>query len=446
MIVEIRGHSKQFSALGIIFPQQVVQHRLSQQPHLHLKRNRLGVERDGAHEGLHLPGGLNSDLLRTQGPLETLPGERFRKQLAGLQDQVPAVSPMERARLDQIEIGYPGPHLRRVLHPAQQVLIGRVVFLNHRRTAGTAVINKQVYPVAAEGRSGLASRHQPSGAKHLPELGRIALVDNLPHVLNDVLLDRRQMLLDLRKALILGREIADQRANRQIGHLAVEPVDLFAQFSLPAGNIEQELLKLLLKLCDILFKLPPAFLRQPLEFFRGDHLPVAHRRDGQSRRSLQHGQLAGLSFLAQLRKRSLLPLAERLLHFMHPGPIFLALECRRQDIFQVFCETFHVLAELDPPPGGELQGSGGAWLFKVVYVAPFGGDRPIGRRGLEGLQDQVTLPDPFRTQRENVVAFLPDPDTELHRLDRSGLPDEVPQMLELFGSLELELIRIAALA
>src|SRR3990172_3479839 len=131
---------------------------------------------------------------------------------------------------------------------------------------------------------------------------------------------------------------------------------------------------------------------------------------------------------------------------MHASPIFLALECHGQDILQVFCKTFHVLAELDPPPGGELQGSGRAWLFKVVYVAPFEGDRPIGRRGLEGLQDQVTLSDPFRTQRENVVAFLPDPDPELHRLDRSGLPDEIAQMFKLFGGLELELIRIAALA
>jgi hypothetical protein len=85
-------------------------------------------------------------------------------------------------------------------------------------------------------------------------------------------------------------------------------------------------------------------------------------------------------------------------------------------------------------------------LLKVVYVAPFEGNRPFGRRGLEGLEDQVTLPNPFRTHREDVVALLPDPDSELHGLDRPRLPDEIAQMLKLISGLELELIRIAALA
>ena len=132
-VVEIRLHLEQPGEVGIVLAEHVVQLPVADQHHLDVERDRLGIERLRRDQAGRLRRLLDPDLAGLDRPLQRLVGERRHQQLARIEQQIAAVGPVQRARLDQQEIGQQRAHLRDVLDPADQVGIVRVQLLHHRR-------------------------------------------------------------------------------------------------------------------------------------------------------------------------------------------------------------------------------------------------------------------------------------------------------------------------
>ena len=76
---------------------------------------------------------LDAHLARLDGALQGFPGERREQKLAGVQQQIAAIGPVQRAGLDQQEVGNQRTHLRDMLDPADQIAVGGVELLDDRR-------------------------------------------------------------------------------------------------------------------------------------------------------------------------------------------------------------------------------------------------------------------------------------------------------------------------
>ena len=126
-----------------------------------------------------------------QGALERLVGQRLAQQGAGIDHQVAAVGPQQRAALDQAVVGDQGAELRLLLDAAEQVVVGGVGLDHHRRARLAAVVHHHVDAIVLEQRFGWAE--QQGGGVGLFFLGVSARLVLL-HVLRDVLAHRSQVL------------------------------------------------------------------------------------------------------------------------------------------------------------------------------------------------------------------------------------------------------------
>ena len=129
-VVEVRLHLEEPREVGIVGGQQIVELAIAEQHHLEVERDRLGIERLRRDQARHLGRLLDADLARLDGALQSLPGERRQEEPARIDQEIAAVGPVQRARLDQEEIRHQRAHLREVLDAADQVAVGRVVLLD----------------------------------------------------------------------------------------------------------------------------------------------------------------------------------------------------------------------------------------------------------------------------------------------------------------------------
>ena len=85
---------------------------------------------------------LDLDIPGLQGPLETLVSERLLQDLEGVDQKISAPGAVQGPSLDQVEVCHHCPHLRDVLDPADEVLISRVVLVDHRSASRVAMIHE----------------------------------------------------------------------------------------------------------------------------------------------------------------------------------------------------------------------------------------------------------------------------------------------------------------
>src|SRR5581483_10738909 len=109
VVFEIGGDLEEGVEIGVERLEQVEEQPIAEQDDLHVERNRLGLERDRAREAERLPERLDPDLLAIEGALEPLPSVRCEQEIARVEHEISAARPMERPRLDQVEVGDEGP-------------------------------------------------------------------------------------------------------------------------------------------------------------------------------------------------------------------------------------------------------------------------------------------------------------------------------------------------
>jgi hypothetical protein len=219
VLVEVDHHLEQLAEFRVEVVQQVVDHSLADQHHLDVERDRLGLERHGADQAQHLSERLGADLARAQRALERLPGERLGKHLDRVEQQVAAVGAVERARLDQGEVGHQRAHLGDVLDAADQVAVRRVVLIHDRRSLGVGVLDQHVDAVAPEGHVGLLALRDWDAELHR----LLAFLGLLEHfrVVEHVLLERREVGAHLGHGLVLRLQLLDQAVCRAARHFPV---------------------------------------------------------------------------------------------------------------------------------------------------------------------------------------------------------------------------------
>lgn len=104
-------------------------------------------------------------------------------------------------------------------------------------------------------------------------------------------------------------------------------------------------------------------------------------------------------------------------------PVVLALEGRGYRRLQLVDEALHVVLELHPPPGRQTQGARLVRVREVVDGAPVRGDIVSGGLLLDVATHRAVPAGARGTEHVEPVAFAPDADAELQRLDGACLAD-----------------------
>jgi hypothetical protein len=245
-VLEVGRHLEQLAELRIVLGEQVIQHAVADQDHLGVERDRLRLQRHGADQAVHLAERLDADLAGGQRALEALPGERLGQQLERIQQQVAAVGLMQRARLDQQEVGDQRTELGNVLDPSDQVLVGGVVLVDHRRAFGRLAPHQQVDAKAVE-------IGQLAGERGQAGQGFLGMAE-LVHALDDVLLHLVQVAAHRRVVRIAAAQVVDQVADGEQHRFLVELAHALEAFAPPLMDLANDLFQFLLQGADVASK------------------------------------------------------------------------------------------------------------------------------------------------------------------------------------------------
>ena len=130
--------------LGIGRAKQEVEHPVAEQHDLHLQRNRVGLERDRVRQADEASDVLDRDLAAPQRALERRPTERLHQQAARVDEEIASVRAVQRAGLDEQEIGDEHAMGGDIIDAADQIAERRVQFLDQRR-ADRAVLEIRTF-------------------------------------------------------------------------------------------------------------------------------------------------------------------------------------------------------------------------------------------------------------------------------------------------------------
>ena len=257
------------------------------------------------------------------------------QQLVRIEDQVTAVGAVQCAGLDQRKVGNQGAHLRYVLDPPDQVLVGGVILENDRRAGRIRVVDDHVDAV------GMKSRH---AAGDIVDIGALLRRQKCIHVLDRVLLDRLEVFHDVGVFPVGILHPRDQLLHRVPRDLLVQRLDALVMLALHQRHFANDSLQFLLQpgnqlLDPLLFR-----VRQPLVLLLVEWLAVGHRTHRVTAWRAHDDDAAFLGLAVQFAKRLFLPVLQLLLDLLAPVAVLLALERRRQRGQQVLDQRFHVMA------------------------------------------------------------------------------------------------------
>ncbi len=424
---------------------QVVEHRLADHHDLEVERYRLGFQGDRRRVAHELGQRFDPDLAVDQRPLELFPGIGLGQQLAGVDDQEAAVGLVQRARLDQREVGDQGAEPGGMLDPSDQVGDHRRVLDDHRRAVGIAVVDQDVDLVPLE-RGRLVAAGQLVGVPHqvgdrlaatlARRVGRGA--QEVVDVVDDVVLDPAEESDHLGQVVERFAHRADQVRNHGPGDFAIELDQLLARLFLPGGGAAHGLGHALLQRLDVLAVAGPLLLGQLVEHFGLDRLAVAPRREHEAVGAAQDQDALLARRLLQLAEGFLVALLERLLDGGAARLVLVGFEGTRDAGAQVAQELDHRRAQRQGPARRQPQGDRLVRLVEIVDVADVGRLGHVRRRPFEEVADDAVLAGAGLSQAEQVVALALDADAEADRLDRAGLADDDVGRLDLVGGLEAE--------
>ena len=184
--------------------------------------------------------------------------------------------------------------------------------------------------------------------------------------------------------------------------------------------------------------------RQLAVLLRVHHAVAVPGGEAESGRRAHQRDALVLGALADRAHPLLLSFAEFRLDLALLGAIFGGLERGRDSRPQILHQARHVLPEPGCPPGGQLDGARLVRRVEIEYVAPIGRRRAALHQLLEMSPYDRAAAEALGSHREQVVAIAPDADPELDCIHRARLAEDLREILQLVGRLELELVRIAA--
>ena len=341
---------------------------------------------------------------------------------------------MQHARLYQTEIGEQRAHLGQVLDPAHQIALRRVVLVDHGGALGVAVIDDD--PVVTQER-GRAARAGWRVSRRLSGGGLSALAARRVHEAGDVVdhvgLNRVEVGDRASQRLVLLAHRIDQMSDREIRDLAVDLADFLAPRLVPARDLLDGFLKLLLKLLNGVLRPRALGLGQLAEVLGAHHFLAAHRREGEPHRCPDQRDLAGAGALLQLFEGLGLTLAELFVDALQPGAVLLAVEDRGNRGLQFLDQPRHVAVKFAAGARRKFQRLGPMRVLEIVDVAPIGGRFLMGRLAVQELAHGGVLAQRVGSEREQVEAVRADADTEAQRLDGPLLAQNVVEVIEFGG-------------
>ena len=305
-------------------------------------------------------------------PLQLVPDERLLQQPAGVHDQVAAVRPVQRAGLDQREVGDRLPSSATC--STRPTRLGYVGWSSY--TTGAPVVDglrhEHVHLVAVR-RLLLGAATAEQGLHGVLPLGRRQEVLG---VVDHVLLDLGEVLEHRRHVGPARPHLVDQVTRGGGRDQPVQLAQLLPLAARLARQRDQHLLQLALQRGHLLLDAAPLVRRQLLERVGLHHLPVAQRGDADARLRAQDGDAALPRPLLERPEGPLALVREARLDELAARAVVLALEDGGDRRLQLVDQLAQVLAQQPAPPRGQAQRPRPARVGEVVDVAP------VGRRGL----------------------------------------------------------------
>ena len=343
---------------------------------------------------------------------------------------------MQRAGLNQREVGDQGAELLQVLDAAHQVAVGRVVFGDHGGARAGLLRDQHVHLVTVEG----FVRDEGQAAAHLRGLvGVLEVIDMLDHVL----LHHVQMGQHGGHIGEAGADVVQGVLDGQQRVVLVELLELLGALLAPARQHLQDLAQLVLQATDGRADALLLIVGQLVEVVGRDDLAVARGDKGEAARGAQQEDLLAFGFVAQGLERGFFTLAEGVLDGLGLGAVLVAFEQPGDGAAQVVHQLGHLVAQVGAPARGEAQGLRFVRLLEVVQVAPLGRVGLGGRLACQQLLHHAALAHARGALHIDVVALMAHAGAELHGLHRAHLADQLAQVFQLGGGLEIELMGIA---
>ena len=317
--------------------EQKIDLRLPDQDHLDAQRNRFGLERHRVGQAQHFFQRLNPEFAGLERTLEAVPGEAVAQQLECVDHEVTAVGAMQRARLDQREIGHQRTHLRMIFDPPGQVLVSRVILEDDRRAIGVGVIDDHVDAV-------LEKLADPAG-DIVRVRGALARQEVLG-VLDRVFFHGREIGQDVGLLTVALLDPGHQLFHRVQGDFLVQRLDPLMVLALQQGHVTDDVLQLQLEFRDQLFDTLFLGVRQFFELRLIQRSTVDRWPQRVPRRRPHDHDPFRPRLRVEFAKGLFLPILELLLDLLAPVAVFLAFERTGQRGQEVLDQLFHVLAQL----------------------------------------------------------------------------------------------------
>jgi hypothetical protein len=443
-VVEVGGHLEEGRELGIVVVEQVVELRIAAQHHLGLQWNVGGLQRHRADQAQHLPGRFDADLAAFQGALQGVPAEGLRQYLAQVEDQVAAVGPMQRAGLDQREVGDQGTHFRHVLDAADQVRQRRVVLMDDRRPLKALAAHDEVHLVPLEAVDMAAGGSEQFGGGRPRLLSGDLQLQQAVNVVEQVLTGLLQVLADVGKLAEADVQLVDRMVDGLRRDLAVQLAQGIPVLHCPGGNLLDDLLEFALQFLDLALDTLAFFLRQGVEGLGLHHRAVFHGREGEAERCAHQGDVLRFCLFAQRLECGFLAFARAVLQGLAAIAIVFALESRRDRRAQFVDQLAHCCLQLAAQARRQADRLGLVRRREVVQIDPVRRNGFLRGLRFQDLLDRRVLAGSRRAEDEEVVTFLLDGGAEADRLQGAVLADDLVEILQLVRRLEREIGGIAA--
>ena len=251
------------------------------------------------------------------------------------------------------------------------------------------------------------------------------------------------MLNDARQVNKGGANLLDQMIDRIFGGLAVESPDLLAPLLLPLWDLANDTLELLFQRRDLGLGLDALAFGPRVELVRWYDLAVRRWRHSEAdRRPQQQDRFLG-GLLPERSEGLKLLLLELFVDGAATRLVVLALERRRGRGLQILDKLVHCFLEAGRAPRGEFDRDRPVGLHEIIDVDPIGRSWARSCFLSQHFLDGIPHPNARPSDDEEVEARIVDLRAELHRLERTRLPDHPIDRVELSGGCEGQARKVA---
>ena len=230
IVFEVCFHLKQVQKVRIVMRQQVIQHTVAQQNHLHLQRNRLRLLTDRGGQSIQTLQRFNPNFTGKQNTLQALPGQRLCQNTAGIQNQVATVGAVQRATANQSKICIQSTLVSFVFDLSGQMLMGGQIFIHNWGALSIGIIHQKIDPVAIQQASGHA----------------IFTILKRRCVFNHILTHCIHMGHRRRHMGPFFTQFTDRATQRELHHFFIQCLNALTHFFTQTRNLLNRLLKLFL--------------------------------------------------------------------------------------------------------------------------------------------------------------------------------------------------------